>query len=130
MNRVIKFRAWDGLSIRYDVTGFEHGYGNEMAGVFLDGNYYGIKGANDSLPIAEVMQFTGLLDSEGTEIYEGDIVSYEDISGSGRPRKFRPRLIKWDEECCGFNVSRHNKESSLLVLGNLHQHPELLETES
>lgn len=75
MSRVIKFRAWDGERIRYDVTGFEHGMANELAVVFLDGDCYTIDAGSSLHPFAEVMQFTGLHDKNGVEIYEGDIIS-------------------------------------------------------
>jgi uncharacterized phage protein (TIGR01671 family) len=68
MNRELKFRAFANGKMRYDVTGFEHGEANEMAVVFLDGEPHKI--GDD----CQVMQFTGLTDKNGKEIYEADVV--------------------------------------------------------
>lgn len=77
MNREIRFRAWDGEKIRYDVTGFEHGQENEMEIVFLDGKIYTLDIRNITRPHALVMQYTGLKDKNGKEVYEGDILGLD-----------------------------------------------------
>lgn len=132
--RELKFRAWDGKRIRYDVTGFEHGSLNEMHGVFLDGDYYAIfesadKQHGDIASRAVVMQFTGLHDKNGTEIYEGDIVAgkrcksvvefknnigscgccYESFEGSG----FIAEDVRLGKVC--------------EVIGNIYKNPELID---
>ena len=129
MSRAIKFRAWDGRSIRYDVTGFEHGRDNEMVCVFLNGDCYAIGDRSSQHPNAEVMQFTGLTDRNGVESYEGDIVTADDIlcvvewqkaewtaawssvvRGAGR---------QWRHPQLGFRVHE--------VIGNIYENSELLE---
>jgi uncharacterized phage protein (TIGR01671 family) len=71
-----------------------------------------------------LMQYTGLKDKNGVEIYEGDIVRFLDIDGvdsvtevefrEGGFYPFAPDFIHW----C--NVE---------VIGNIYENPELLEGE-
>jgi uncharacterized phage protein (TIGR01671 family) len=124
---ILKFRAWDGSEMRYDVTGFEHGINNEMAGIFIDGDYYSLD--EDSLSAAMdgrhaiAMQWTGLLDKNGVEIYEGDIV--QEIYTSG----YKPPLavVRWHQSgacftACLSMTSKGNYE----VIGNIYENPELI----
>ena len=70
MNREIKFRAWDkeNKKMKYNITGIEYGNGDgNIDGIFIDGNFYEIEKI-------ELMQFTGLHDKNGKEIWENDIV--------------------------------------------------------
>lgn len=133
--RELKFRAWDGKRIRYDVTGFEHGSLNEMRGVFLDGDYYAISESSDrqdgdSAVRAVVMQFTGLHDRNGVEIYEGDIVF----------NKYGNELVKFETKdfgscgCCyeqfvgsGFKAEGVVLGDKCEVIGNIYQNLELLD---
>lgn len=66
-------------------------------------------------------QYTGLKDSGGFPIYEGDICSY----GEGNP----VREVVFEEACFCFNsISLYESlDYGLRVLGNIHQNPELLE---
>jgi uncharacterized phage protein (TIGR01671 family) len=140
MNRVIKFRAWDGRE-------FINDYYNQINYIAINGGALVTVQYDDVCPEGVVyaepkrvtlMQFTGLHDKNGVEIYEGDIVHWGHIKGYEEclPRKavveFSPDLT-----FSTFNLERNNKfrfgsfayrntESAVEVIGNIYQNPELL----
>jgi uncharacterized phage protein (TIGR01671 family) len=69
-------------------------------------------------------QFSGVLDENGKEIYEGDFVEWEDIVGNRRIDK-----VAWSNGglclCNSQYAVGHYSDSKLKVLGNIHDNPEL-----
>ena len=119
--REIKFRAWDS----------DH---NEM----LPGQSLQLLMTKDPLTTCQVdnleyMQFTGLKGKGGVEIYEGDIVIYDDYSNGAfvtRKQPQRKRIIRFDHEHGAYKLPGqgfHPDWSAVEVIGNIHQNPELLE---
>jgi uncharacterized phage protein (TIGR01671 family) len=81
-----------------------------------------------------VMQFTGLHDKNGKEIYEGDIVEFAAANSAvgGHKRKMQ---VEWDDYllCWSFGSKGYignfyeEEANSIEVIGNIHENPDLLE---
>lgn len=86
-----------------------------------------------------VGQFTGLLDKARKEIYEGDIVKAVFIGGysSGYSRDWHIETVRYLNHRAGFypmtdcELWRERDDgntSSIEVIGNIHENPELIKT--
>jgi len=79
----------------------------------------------------ELMQYTGLKDKNGVEIYEGDIVKY--FTNYYGNKKERKRVVEWiddmQDDSFGEPLSMGYRfhGSGIEVVGNIWENPELLE---
>lgn len=108
-NREIKFRAWMG---EYMVV-------FELAD--LDDMWVNISIGHDITDVP-LMQFTGLLDKAGKEIYEGDIVQCEDIVA----------VVIWNSGDASYYLDTGEKALVMglcghsTIIGNLYETPNLI----
>ena len=129
MNREIRFRAWDGQQMHENITlsgEFFHGYELTTKGLNECGT---VDAYTDSWPFRgmPLMQYTGLQDKNGTEIYEGDIIIDRHDAGEGRIHEVI-KVVEWEELPVGFGIGFSlNPEHELEVIGDVYCNPELLE---
>lgn len=119
MNREIKFRAWFKPEKRMhtvNTISFNEGW--------IDATKY-----NGDIEDFELMQFTGLNDINGNEVYEGDIIKNTDTGETS--------LVFWNTEKVQFCVRYDNDHQDIYplhrpignlycVVGNMHEHPHLI----
>lgn len=81
-----------------------------------------------------VMQYTGIEDKNGVEIFEGDVISYMDGHDGGLYGEcICIGQVIWDDEILSFQVTNRIEAESYEVLedceviGNIYENPELLE---
>lgn len=133
MQRIIKFRAWDGKykKMRYKVVvGNLHDEENYTAhavylkpgdtdyNIDLPGRWMNFDEHSNFV----LMQFTGLYDNNGKEIYEGDVLSKEPflkVTFENGGFCFSNDLLSGSDRLSQERVGR------LSIIGNIHENPEL-----
>lgn len=118
--REIKFRAWDGETMldSVDVNDLMFACGFNYDHVTWKGTWGARK------PDAVVMQYTGLKDKNGVEIYEGDIVKKFGRGSMPNPA-FVFYVVEYKDN--GFINCLDRREHGVEVIGNIYENPELLE---
>jgi len=144
MNREIKFRTWDKLLKEFaEWTNRDPFFCTSHGQIFFwertkkeNGSYGGDIILEDFGDRFVLQQSTGLKDTKGREIYEGDLLA--------RPLHSLPTYFEvyWNGASAKFNTAVHYKHNKMIatypivaddlcnveVVGNIFENPELLQT--
>lgn len=119
MSRELKFRSWN-LETKFMYNNIEDGVvAKNQKGEFVLGISFGAI-CRDLNSI--VMQFTGLKDKNGKEIYEYDFIKYK-ISNQLLDNSTTDKIevVEWNN--VGWNLNTYKEYE---VIGNIYETPELL----
>ncbi len=110
MNRQIKFRAWDVKENRMIL--------NSTRKISFHGT---VDGGNDFF---KLMQYTGLLDKKGIEIYEGDILFFNNKKWMVRMNSYGIVCDTVNSTRCNWNITEWANE--MKTIGNIYENEDLL----
>lgn len=143
MSREIKFRVWDKDLKKMHICGENQHDSISFSYPENEAHYYNLQNgcgsSTDGSGTYELMQYTGLKDKNGKEIFEGDIVEYNDFNSLRTGGHAEDKIIvgKVAFSCGMWMVKEKNcvhdlyeglgNDEELEIIGNIYENPELLE---
>ncbi len=119
-----KFRAW--------VNTYSHWHMTNKISIGSDGVFFHAGESNITNPDWKLMQYTGLKDKNGTEIFHKDIVDWIDGEFSFRAvveDGYWQWYLKGVYPIDNFDFADYTdkNQTDLVIVGNIYENPELLE---
>lgn len=103
--REIKFRVWDKFGM--------HDWNNMVKCLYQSTHFDEFE---------NIMQFTGLFDKHGVEIYEGDIIRCK----LRTDKEYWLAEVKWSIDAWCLGLHTISSYVDIEVIGNIYENPELL----
>ena len=114
MSRAIKFRAWNSIDKKMVISNVVNMFWSKMVG------------SKDY----DLMQFTGIHDVNGVEIYKGDIVSVPGF-GNGKVEISAQYGVEFiNSKYSQPYIDGAAENDFPTVIGNIYEHPHLLKTDN
>lgn len=137
MDRRIDFRGWDGNKMWYPSDNFNVILEfNKISGWNLTPNRPGYKGeylageSQSKTPMFTLLQFTGLKDKNGKDIYEGDVLDCQDrivqVVWHEQAGQWDSKFIRYQFDLCSSGIQNLDWKYRAVVIGNIHENPELI----
>lgn len=136
----MKLRAWDSINKRMIYDRF---FVDSEGGVWYDQDPNGVDiSGRRKIAVTDrlhVMQYTGLNDKYGKEIYEGDIVQFKSTDSYEYMAVYDYEnlcdspintVVEWNESACGFRLKFQSRfkilKNMLELVGNIYETPNLI----
>jgi uncharacterized phage protein (TIGR01671 family) len=129
MNRIPNYRVWHKIEKRFvDLRTIDFELDSIGYDCYREANYYDVAKFDEIV----FQQFTGLKDSKGVDIYEGDIIRGKFLDTEYRHLKTINSEVVWVERYASFNIGieewRYSGEP-VTIIGNIFESKELLNNE-
>lgn len=131
--REIKFRAWNKNDKRIFIDPQMIDFYNKKIGYmqyqteYMPDTSYSIPVGFEEFEYSELMQYTGLKDEYGDEIYEGDIVTLHNSRYKVIFNMEQARFVLRDDKFEMEIPFTNNNNERMEIIGNIYENPELME---